>query len=70
MSWEEELKGMIGRLGRKTYLSIFNNKGMIQLRYRPPAGKVIAKNIPFKWNKNEMENAYIRIRNIYKWMDQ
>tara|TARA_Y100001968_G_scaffold152683_1_gene139631 strand:+ start:396 stop:1646 length:1251 start_codon:yes stop_codon:yes gene_type:complete len=70
VEWDEELKRMIKRLGSKTGLTIFNNKGMVQLRHRPAGGKLVGKNLPFRYSEEDMDDAYIRIRNIYKLMEK
>ncbi len=43
-----------------------NQKGNIQLRYRRPDQNSQGRTLPFKWNELHADDAYIRIRNIYK----
>ena len=66
--WVEYFKKQIAKLGPKTYLSVMNQKGNIQLRYRLPNKKVQGRSLPFRWHEDDVDDAYIRIRNIYNLM--
>ena len=70
MSWEDGFRRQVRNLGNgaRTHLTVIENHGGINLRYRPPQGKSVTKSLPFKWNELHADNAYIRIRNIYKLM--
>ena len=68
MSWESDLRSRVKRLGPKTHLNVVPRKGNFLLRYRPPSGASSSRVLPFKWNEHEADDAYIRIRNIYKLM--
>jgi integrase len=70
MSWEAGFRKRVRNVGQgsKAYLTVIENHGGMNLRYRPSEGKSITKSIPFKWNELESDDAYIRIRNIYKLM--
>ena len=46
--------------------NVVESRGRVRLKVRPPGQSEQSVVLPFDWNKSDVGDAYVRIRNIYK----
>ena len=69
-TWETQFQKSVKDIYKNCGLTVRKNKqGNVELRYRTSTtNKTVT--IPFKWQEDTWEDAYTRIRNIYKFLGE
>ena len=69
-AWETQFQKSVKNIQKNSGLTVRKNKqGNVELRYRTSTtNKTVT--IPFKWQEDTWEDAYTRIRNIYKFLGE
>jgi hypothetical protein len=65
--WETNFREQIRNLA--SGWNVVQSRGRIRLKVRAPGRTEQSVVLPFGWNKSDVGDAYVRIRNIYKLMD-
>jgi len=66
--WEQTFREQVRNLA--SGWNAVESRGRIRLKVRPPGQPEQSVVLPFEWSNNNVGDAYVRIRSIYKLMDQ
>lgn len=64
--WETSFREQVRELA--SGWNVVESRGRVRLKVRPPGQSEQSLVLPFGWNKSDVGDAYVRIRNIYKLM--